>query len=80
MPRPGCSSTATGASGVEAQTVKPAGGSTTASKWLIQTGWLSGSPASSVPGCATVSIARPYSPRPVRSTRPPSCWAMSWAP
>ena len=28
----------------------------------------------------TVSGVRPYSPRPVRATSPPSCWVSSWAP
>ena len=28
----------------------------------------------------TVSGVRPYSPRPVRETSPPSCCARSWAP
>ena len=33
-----------------------------------------------VDSAVTRSAVRPYSPRPVRATSPPSCWATSWAP
>ena len=80
-PASGASKAATGASGDEAVTVAPAGGSVMASKWLIHTGWVP-VPASTsrVPGSATARSVRPYSPRSLRPTVPPLCWAMSWAP
>ena len=81
--RSGASITAAGAPSEAAVATKPSGTSTTASKWLIHTVWLSGrssvSRVESAPAmrCTTV---RPYSPAPPPPTLPPSCWAMSWAP
>ncbi len=70
--------TAIGASGVAAVATNPAGSLRTASKWLIHTSL--DSPIASGNKLLTavrVSVARPYSPRPPRSTPPPSCWATS---
>ena len=81
MRRSSDSSTATGASSVEAVAVNPAGTSVMASKWLIHTSWTSGaSSGSTSDGAVRRSLARPYSPRMPRPTTPPSCWATSWAP
>ena len=72
------SSTATATSAVRAVTLKPSGARTMESKWLIQTGW---SPLSSTLAAPVVSSSvRPYSPRPVAATSPPSCCARSCAP
>ena len=72
---------ATGASGVEALATKPAGTSVIASAWLIHTSAALGGPVDEQRGRAVrVRAVRPYSPRPVRATSPPSCWVSSWAP
>ncbi len=65
---------------MDARTVKPAGAPTTESPWLIQTLWLSGTSASSVPASSTTTGVRPYSERPVRLTSPPRAWAITWKP
>ena len=79
--RPACSSAATATSAVRAVATKPSGARTIESKWLIhtgRTGWSGSSRTLASP--VTVSSVRPYSPRPVWATSPPSCWATSWAP
>ncbi len=67
------SKAATGASGVEAVAWKPAGGTVTASKWLIHTSCSAGMPSWSRldgPAPVRVSRVRPYSPRIPRPTVP----------
>ena len=75
-------STATGASGVDALATKPAGTSVMESAWLIHTsaGPWGGQSANRGEVAVRVSAVRPYSPRPVRDTVPPSCWVSSCAP
>ena len=68
--------TAAGLSGVTAVTAKPSGGAVTASKCDIHTGSdvhspPDESPSSSEPESVRLSIVRPYSPRPLRSTVAP---------
>ena len=80
-PRPASSKAATGDAPVLAVTVAPGGGSAMASKWLIHTGWGDGRPPRRTPPLPDTAIsARPYSPRSLGPTEPPSCSAMSWAP
>ena len=77
------SNAATGASGVDAVATNPAGGTVTASKWLIHTSCSAGMPSCSSeegPSPVRVRRVRPYSPRMPRPTVPPSCWAINWAP
>ncbi len=82
MRRATSSMAATGASGDEAVTVKPSGAVVMESKWLIHTVWDSAiSPANRIASGRTTSRSvRPYSPRPVLATTPPSWSATSWAP
>ena len=75
-------SAATGASGVDALATNPAGTPVMESAWLIHTsaGPRGGQSANNGELALRVSGVRPYSPRPVRATVPPSCWVRSWAP
>ncbi len=73
-------SAATGASGLEAVATNPSGTAVMASPWLIHT-WVWGGQSANRGECpAMVSGVRPYSPRPVRDTSPPSWRVSSWAP
>ena len=79
--RPASSKAATGAPAVVAQTVNPGGAAATESPCDIHTDSCSGRPANSrTAGSVTVSGVRPNSDRPVRSTVPPSAWAIAWNP
>jgi hypothetical protein len=81
MRRSSDSSTATGASTVLATAVKPSGTAVMESKWLIHTSLdASGAGPSRVEPPWADRVVRPYSPRPVRDTSPPSWLATSWAP
>jgi hypothetical protein len=60
--------------------VNPGGGSNTVSRWLIQQLCSAGSPASRVPGSATVRVERPNSPTRADSTRPPSSSTIACIP
>ncbi len=71
---------ATGDPAVVAVTVNPAGARTTASRWLIHTGWRSGRPSSRTPGATAARSVLPNSAAPVRATSPPSIWASNWWP
>ena len=71
---------ATGASGLVAVATNPSGTVVMASPWLIHTSASPGQSENSGDEPVTVSGVRPYSPRPVRATSPPSCWVRSWAP
>ena len=72
---------ALGASGVEPVVTKPCGTSLTKSKWLIHTSSDAGASLGNNEECPLrVNVARPYSPRPPRSTTPPNCWATNWQP
>ncbi len=78
---PSCSSTAAGVSGVRAGTWKPSGARVMVSKCDIQTGSSAGAPSPRITDAPNVSSdVRPYSPRPVRATSPPSWSAISCAP
>ncbi len=72
-----------GAPGDVAVATNPSGTSVTASKWLIQTVWFSGSESGNsvegTPGFRCMTV-RPYSPAPPPPTAPPSCSAISCAP
>ena len=61
-------------------TVKPGGGTVTASPWLIHTCCVAGRPRSSTPGSVTVSAVRPNSEPPVCATSPPSASVIAWKP
>jgi hypothetical protein len=80
MRRSGASSTATGTSAVRAVAANPSGGRTMESKWLIHTERWSPAGPSSTESAVGSRVVRPYSPRPVLATSPPSCRATSWAP
>ena len=71
---------ATGASGLSAVATNPAGTEVMASPWLIHTSTWAGQSTKSGEVPVTDRGVRPYSPRPVRATSPPSCWAINWAP
>ncbi len=71
---------ATGASGLVAVATNPSGTVVMASPWLIHTSPSPGQSTKSGEVPVTVRGVRPYSPRPVRATSPPSCWVSSWAP
>ena len=71
---------ATGASGAEAVASMPGGAAVMQSPWLIQTSADAGQSLNSGEGPVSSSLVRPYSPRPVRVTVPPSWRATSWAP
>ena len=60
--------------------MKPSGALATESPCDIHTLWVSGMPASSVPGVETETGVRPYSRAPVWATSPPSPFAISWKP
>ncbi len=84
MRRAGSSRAATGESAVVAVGRKPGGGRRMASKWLIHTSNSGGTSPNRTDGAGPwevrSSAVRPYSPRPVLLTSPPSWRAMSWAP
>ena len=60
--------------------MKPSGAAATESPCDIQTLWVAGRSASSVPASATLTGVRPYSRAPVCATSPPRPWAISWKP
>ena len=72
-----------GASGVDAVATKPGGhlgdGVAVAHPHVDRPAAASRRTAARCAG-ARSSAVRPYSPRPVRVTVPPSCWVSSWAP
>ncbi len=80
MRRSGSWKAATGASGHSAVATNPSGTVVMASPWLIHTSASAGQSTNTGERPVRVSGVRPYSPRPVRATSPPSCWATSWAP
>ncbi len=72
MARSGSWRAATGASGLEAVATNPSGTAVMASPWLIHTSAVAGQSENSGEDPVVVSGVRPYSPRPVRATSPPS--------
>ncbi len=76
--RPGASNAAIGVEAEPPVTVAPAGGAVTESRWLIHTVCSSWRPAASAPP-KRMSVL-PNSEIPVRSTRPPSSWAIRCMP
>ena len=59
----------------------PSGAAVAASPWLIHTDCSAGWPLKSVESVSEIwAGVEPYSPRPVRSTVPPSAWTIAWKP
>ncbi len=80
MARSGFCRAATGTSGLLAVATNPGGTAVMASPWLIHTSTAPGQSEKRGEDPVNVSGVRPYSPRPVRATSPPSCRVSSWAP
>jgi hypothetical protein len=78
--RSGSSKAAIGAAGEPAVTRAPEGGAATESRWLIQPVCSSGRPVKSALSPSTCTSVLPNSETPVRSTDPPSSWAISCIP
>lgn len=71
---------ATGVTSVLAVTVNPDGALLTKSRWDIHTACSCGSPANSMPGDVTATVAPPYSATSEFSTVPPRACAITWWP
>lgn len=79
-PRSRSSMPATGVTSVLAVTVNPDGALLTKSRWDIHTACSCGSPANSMPGDVTATVAPPYSATSEFSTVPPRACAITWWP